>query len=509
MTPGQSRALAELRGLSRWSGGALTLHGSFDDSGLIVKVPIRVSTKGVRRYPGGLPLDAYEDLEVLIHDDAPLSPPWLLASDFRWAPYSHVTGRMLCLYIDPGSQWSPADGMYGFVQRMGEWLVAAAAGELDPHGGPLHPPVALGIGYSRTRLVITGEIPESGHRRLMWANLEPKGNDRFDVTEFHRFEPRATPHLAAVILANKPLRGDYASRFGALAAQLEELDFNRSSPTKHIIESARRNPPGTPLVVLVGTLNRRVAGHRFHHLIGWELPSDLADRFRALGGLEPTIDDTETGDAANEWAANEPLAWTHIYEARATSTRRRDRSSAMAVFSDKRIELWGCGALGGWIAEFIVRAKPASLMLRDNAAVGPGLVVRQPYGDEDITRPKAVVLAERLRRIYGAGVIIESSADDVVGFDGIKPTLDDVDLVVDATADRRVAAALDRFAAAQAGHPLVVSVATDADCELTAMFGSPPQGAGPGLQCPGGAPQIEAEPERRAPRRRLLGFTRH
>lgn len=491
MTPGQARAVAELRGLDRWSGGALTLRGNIDDSGPTVKVPIRVSTEGVRRYPGGMPVDAYEDLEIWIHDDAPLSPPYLMASDFRWAAYPHVTGRVLCLYIDPGSQWSPADGMFGFVHRMGEWLVAAAAGELDPDGGPLHPPVTLGIGYSNTRLVIAAEIPESEHRRLLWANLEPKGNDRFDVAEFHRFEPKATQHLAAVVLANQPLKGDYASTYGALAAQLEELGFANRSLAEHVIETARRNPQGTPLVVLVGTLNRRVAKRRFHHLVGWELPSDLADRFRALGGSDPMIDDADTLDAANKWAANESLLWTHIYEARESVTRRRDEHSAMSAFADKHIELWGCGALGGWIAEFIARAKPASLMLRDKATVGPGLVVRQPYGDEDITRPKAEALADRLRRIYGDDVHIKSSALDVVGADGISKTLDNVDLVIDATANRRVAAALDRFTAAQAGHPPIISVATDARCDLTAMFASPPTGAGPGYTARAALPELK------------------
>lgn len=480
MRPNQARAVAELRALARWGEGALELRGAVDDSDGIVKVPVRVSTGDLRRYPGGLPVEAYEDLEIWIHKEVPFSPPWLLASDTRWTQHSHVTGRELCLYIDPSSQWSPADGMYGFVHRIGEWLVAAAAGELDPHGGPLHPPTALSRERSSAHLVVRGEIRESVHRRLLWANLEPHGGGRFDVTRFHHFGPDITPQLAAAIIANRPLEGDYASTYGLLACQLEELGFNRHRLAKHIIEAARRNPFGAPFFVVVGTLNRRVDGCRFHHLVGWELPTDLADRFRRLGGSEPEIEDLDTIDAANRWATDAPLAWTRIHEVRASITQRRDTHSAMSVFAGKRIELWGCGALGGWIAEFIVRAKPASLTLRDRASVNPGLVVRQPYGDEDITRSKARALARRLRRVYGSDVLIESSAEDVVGPDGISPDLSDIDFLIDATANRGVAAALERYATAEPNSAPMASVVTDTQCELTAMFASPRGGAGPG-----------------------------
>ena len=480
MTPGQRLGRAELRSLDEWSKGVLVLRGGIHDSGAFLKVPISVSTAGVRRYPGGMPVEDYEDLEIWIPPEFPLRPPYLLASDGRFASFPHVTGCILCLYVDEGSQWSPADGMFGFVHRMGEWFVAAAAGQLDPDGGPIHPPVELGIGYSSTRLVIVGEISESENRRLIWANMESMGNDRFDVTDFHRLEPKATLNLAAVVLANQPLLGDYASTCGGLAAQLEGLGFSSRMFIEHLIDLSCRNPEGTPLVVLIGTLNRRVGGRRLHHLVGWELPAGLADQFRALGSSDTTIDDTEILDRANEWAATEPLSWTRMFEARASVTRRRDERCSMAALAGKRIELWGCGALGGWIAEFIVRARPASLMLRDKASVGPGLLVRQPYDDRDISRSKATALADRLRYIYGAGVDIRACVHDVIEDGGITATLDEVDVLVDATANRGVAAVLDRFAGARPSHPPIISVVTDSRCELTAMFAAPRTGAGPG-----------------------------
>ena len=66
MTPGQARAVAELRALDRWSDGIVTIRGEVEDSSTFVKVPITVSTQGVRRYPGGIPVKTLEDLEVWI-----------------------------------------------------------------------------------------------------------------------------------------------------------------------------------------------------------------------------------------------------------------------------------------------------------------------------------------------------------------------------------------------------------------------------------------------------------
>jgi molybdopterin/thiamine biosynthesis adenylyltransferase len=59
----------------------------------------------------------------------------------------------------------------------------------------------------------------------------------------------------------------------------------------------------------------------------------------------------------------------------------------------------GCGALGGPIAEFCVRAGAAEVSTIDNDIVTPGILVRQPYTDADIGLPKALALAARLNRI--------------------------------------------------------------------------------------------------------------
>ena len=66
--------------------------------------------------------------------------------------------------------------------------------------------------------------------------------------------------------------------------------------------------------------------------------------------------------------------------------------------------------------------------------------------------------------------------------------------MIDATANRGVAAALDRFAAARPTRPPVISVVTDARCELTAMFAAPPSGAGPGYSARAAFRRLQSHP---------------
>ena len=247
-------------------------------------------------------------------------------------------------------------------------------------------------------------------------------------------------------------------------------------------------------MVLVGTLNRGQDGRRFHHLVAWELPAGLADRFRSPGEAEPEVDDAESLEKFYRWAEGDPLKWAQIYEARPQVTRGRDQQSSTSVFANKSIEVWGCGALGGWIADFIARARPRALMLRDRATVGPGLVVRQPYDNCDVTLTKAGALAKRLQRIHPDSSEIKYSPCDVIGVEGITADLTGVDLVIDATASRGVGAALDRYAASHPEHPPIVSVVTDARCEFTAIFAAPTGSAGPGFSARDALKQLESSP---------------
>jgi proteasome lid subunit RPN8/RPN11/molybdopterin/thiamine biosynthesis adenylyltransferase len=79
----------------------------------------------------------------------------------------------------------------------------------------------------------------------------------------------------------------------------------------------------------------------------------------------------------------------------------------------------------------------------DNSRVHPGILVRQPYEDGDIGKPKAAVLAERLARIRPEATVTWQVRDVLAMVLGEHVSIPDADLIVDATANPMVATKLE------------------------------------------------------------------
>jgi tRNA A37 threonylcarbamoyladenosine dehydratase len=94
------------------------------------------------------------------------------------------------------------------------------------------------------------------------------------------------------------------------------------------------------------------------------------------------------------------LEWCSVAEDRPEIViRRDDRSPVPEAFAGKTVVLWGCGAIGGHVAEWLTRAGIGRLVLYDCDVVTPGVLVRQPYCDQDIGVGKAYALRDRLLAI--------------------------------------------------------------------------------------------------------------
>jgi len=180
-----------------------------------------------------------------------------------------------------------------------------------------------------------------------------------------------------------------------------------------------------------------------------------------------------------EELANLPIGWLTVSDEREEIATRRDSGRPTSSFEGKSIELWGCGGLGSWMAEFICRAGAERLLLRDTGTVKGGLLVRQNYVEDDVGMPKAEQLAVRLRTISDAVEVeaVPGSAVDVLA-DGFEPT---ADILVDATISVTVAARLDEWARSAASRPLMAQVATDPRTATLGMLivASPDLGFGP------------------------------
>ena len=75
--------------------------------------------------------------------DFPYQLPATWTRHLRFAGLPHVQWkRHLCLYQAPATEWNVNDGMFGYLSRLNVWLDHASAGQLNPSGEALHPPVA-------------------------------------------------------------------------------------------------------------------------------------------------------------------------------------------------------------------------------------------------------------------------------------------------------------------------------------------------------------------------------
>jgi molybdopterin/thiamine biosynthesis adenylyltransferase/proteasome lid subunit RPN8/RPN11 len=265
--------------------------------------------------------------------------------------------------------------------------------------------------------------------------------------------------IAPVVLISDELGWEYPNSADQLAEGLAQAGYSRehlladlalAGQANQILRSRSTTPEADvdPVVVLVGTPSRRVAGtKRLAHLVAWKL-----DRFGeeivkllaedAFGGFTQKGSERLRG-FAREWLHTSVVRWMVVFDQRAETTQRRDQDTSISWLFKKRVLVLGCGALGAPVAEHCVRAGAAAVTVVDNGVVTPGILVRQPYRDCDIGKFKANVLADRLNAITRKPRV-RGVKDDAIGFVLNELDATDFDLIVDATANSGVRAAIER-----------------------------------------------------------------
>lgn len=489
LTEGQQLALDQLHQIVEASQGAVaaTHVAACDDRSGYLEARISIGCANLTRTPDGLHLRSVEAVTLLIPPDFPFAVPSVQTRHARFAGAPHVNwGRHLCLYRSTATEWDPADGMYGFINRLLEWFEAAAAGELDRPGEPLHPPNAL-TDRSAGLLVIRHDAPVARpDGPWLGAAVLHKVNDtRCDVVGWLAVEDSwpssleqlrekaalpagARAFLAPVVVTTQHLTFEYPLTARELVDALARdhitprlllgltgfvADHNRTLLHPDGDEPAEDDvdTPAAPVHLLLGTPSRGIAGDgpRQTHLVAWHLP-DFADRIGRLAADTAFSDHpqlAELGDKViqfgTEWLDGLRTWWMRIYEARPEVTVRRDHTTPAAWLRGKRILVLGAGALGAPVADMCARAGAAHLTVADRGLVHPGILARQPYADADIGRAKARVLASRLNRIAPHATQVEALVGDITTRLS-ELDLHTFDLIWDCTANRIVRAHLER-----------------------------------------------------------------
>lgn len=459
MTPSQELALEQLHRIAE-NGDALEIIEVLEPTEKLssVRVVVSLYCKDMPRVPAGLPIRDRERVTIWIGEGFPYAIPSVSVEHDRFAGFPHVNwSRLLCLYQAPQTEWSPEGGMAGFLARLELWFRKAAADALDPVGGALHPPVTYDT--SGPLLIPRRNAPVSGNRGwLGFAELEAISENRLDLVEWKEAdgEPTEGRIAAAAILLDRPMPLEYPEKLGTLLACLENRGVPIDSLLTVIRDSVHRNIGDHPLYIILGTPMRGTRGGELRqHLACWQMDAfageiaELKEQFeeleRGFRTLRMEADAQKMVDHAGrvraiflEWAKDRQLTWCQVREDRPEVTVRRDTGRPAATFAGKAVEVWGCGALGSPIAEWVVRAGAARVVVRDESRVTPGILVRQPYGDADIGRPKATVLAERLKAIRPDCDVTGIHGNVLHGPLKDGKLTDVADLIIDATASNIV-----------------------------------------------------------------------
>jgi integrative and conjugative element protein (TIGR02256 family) len=483
-SPGQDLALEQLAATVRASAGSVALGAvhepDAEGDALLVEVSLRCSH--IDLIPGGLRLRARERFYVVVSAEFPFKKPVAATPHRRWAGTAHVLwGRQLCMYLSD-SEWDPGAGMYGFITRLDLWLKRAAAGELDAEDAPLHPPLIYEYSGDVLFVARRDTPPVTDSPWFGFAQLETRNDFRKDIVEW---SDQLGADSALAILLAEPFTWEYPKKLDDLLLALEDQGIARTDLWGAIVRLAARRAEGSALHIVLGTPMRRGSDQRRRqHLAVWEIEPALVDKLR---NAAPKADDPEEVATARrelaeihlDIARSADLRWCGVSEARPEIAVRRDESSPLpAAVAGKTVAIWGCGAIGAHVAEWIARAGAARIVLYDKDVVTPGVLVRQPFTDSDIAKGKARMLKGRLEAI-SPGLPVEAHMENILTTVLGRDQWDDgADIVIDATASAVVRLKLEALRARTGARCPVIAMAFGHTAERGLAVVVPPDFSG-------------------------------
>ncbi len=449
MNEGQRLALRQLEAIAA-GGEGLEIVDTREREGDLLVLEVSLDCGGFEHRSPGIRLHERERLTIIVTSEFPWDYPSVWASHRDWAGTAHVQwGRYLCLY-QAAAEWQAEEGMFGFFDRLELWLRRAAIGELDPVGAPLHPPAVYTSGKA-PRLVVRADTPEVGE--IPWvgmARLERFTERRIDVVGWTEDLDDDFENLAPVVLLPKPMDWEYPTS----ARDLLDALTARGVPWERLLALLRlgslRRPEDAGMPLIVGTPMRRDSnGELQQHLAAWYFEEWVAKAIRlSLRAYSDHEELRKIGEEVEQiladWADAAKVSWCRIDEMRPQVTERRDSESALhRVFEGRSVSVWGCGAIGGHVAEWLARAGVAHLDLYDYGSVSAGILTRQPYVDAEVGRAKATALSKRLKAISPGLEVTAHIEDFLEGPLAREDWHDGADFVIDATAAPAVASKLE------------------------------------------------------------------
>ncbi|MFH5227611.1 ThiF family adenylyltransferase [Antrihabitans spumae] len=452
-----------------------------------MRLQLRLRTQDIQRVDGGIPLGSHEDVIVTV-GRSELVPPRAEVEHLRFLHHPHVLqGHRLCLYLDPSREWDPLNGFGGCLDRLFAWIADAAAARFDAQTALYHAVGGVLHATDRAPTIVTRE-PLRDSRRAHHGWLLARTPHRSDLTLVRPAATTEADHTPVVYLdADLPFGA--GSSLGEFLYALDNPYLGHPRPdSPYAGRPISQTQLSMVLTVLGASAIRKADGSPQRlviavphptggppHLLAANIPAPGADHLRALvrsnRNRSPIIDIDRT-----ELNGDTPLQWWPLSDERAEVTTRRDAGRPVATYGGKCIAIWGCGGLGSWIAEYVVRAGATKVLLCDPGTISGGLLVRQNFVEADVGDTKVEALARRLRAI--------SDAADITVHDTMTPSADEflsTDLIIDATVSVAISRLLDDLARLPKDRPVLAQVATDSRTGTLGILtvSTPPMQMGP------------------------------
>jgi len=456
LSEGQSLALTQLKTIE--SGASFDMeilnYAEYDKNKDFLLIDISINMRGFEKTKDGFDFRPRERMKIYIHKKFPFEIPIANFYDFRYLGKSHVQwGEQICLYQSIESDFDPSDGMFGFMDRLLLWLKNAAKGTLDPIDAPMHPPVAYKMYDHVPKIIPNSDTPSFEKNYWMEACAIKKLNDSYVITNWlETINLKRGIFYGAVLLTKNNMPFEFPFTLNHLLSVLKKNQINEYSFLQHIGQISLINGKGTSLFIVIGTPMRGLVSEKKQHLAVWYLEEEYTKSIRTLFGNKvnnyKTLHKVQQHAKKLDKFSNESLlTWCEVLENRQEIILSRDNEAQINLFKNKRIEIWGCGALGSHVAEIAARAKAKEIILVDNGIVKPGLISRQLFYERNIGENKAIALKERIEEIYTElyPLKVKALKENVLNHLENINTNEDVDFIIDTTASQRVLRKIDKF----------------------------------------------------------------
>lgn len=468
-----------------------------EKEGASLLVSLKINCAEMQREEGGLPLRSWENFKIYIPPDFPFKKPSTWVPHSRFYGFGHVQWKSyLCLY-QAESEWNVSDGMYGYLQRLFEWLILCAINQLDPQGQPIHPPAVYTSSKAKATIIPKEDAPSlDGSLWFGYAHLDCKSERRIDIVGWSHYHDVGVPeNVAAVILLPTDLPFEYPTTAKKLFDELLKVGVDQEVLYAIFHSSVAKNPVDTNLYFILGSPMRGTSGSvaedRKQHLSVWEINSSLVDFLRLESRaklLELNLDNQDSKDVVKKIAmdckndfdkflSEGLIIWCPVKEDRPEIITRRDQTKRINWFQGKAVALWGCGALGSYVAEILVRAGVSKIVLRDNKTVTPGILVRQNFKDSNIGFSKNSCLRNYLKSINPSLEVVDEYHDISKNFSEIEELEGNIDLIIDATASNALSIKLEKCLKGSS-FPEIASMVINHDATKSLLTHIKPENSG-------------------------------